>query len=112
MRTKNFARIGLSLSLCIRDVLEGLVTEDEIVCILTATLFDGLDEAIEYYGESYWGSYSEEEVREVLGNLWPRILQPRGYGILVSQADGYWLDLPVNYTGRPQKIVGDEIVWA
>lgn len=78
--------IGLSLSLCIKDVIEGRVSVEQIDSIIANTRIEGpedLDDVIEVYRHSYW--YADPDRAERLTrNLFrlgvisqPRIQNPR-----------------------------------
>ena len=89
------ALIGKSLSFCVRDVVKGDVSIDDVVCIITNTQFDTIDEAFSYYRDSYWRFCDPTNLKEILTQLWPRIMQPRYWGINVNIAHGYWIDTNV-----------------
>jgi hypothetical protein len=73
--------IGLSLSLCIMDMIEGIVDPDNVLFIYTATSADfpiQLEDIAERYGQSYW-SQDPELGRKLLFDLWEagKIIQPK-----------------------------------
>lgn len=66
---KGNAMIGLSLSLCIRDVLEGKVAQSDIEHIVAGTCAGNLEafqEVLAGYAEGYWRKAPEEGVRIAL----------------------------------------------
>lgn len=88
--------IGLSLSLCVIDIIEGKVNADDVICIVTSTAFSSPEEAVKAYG-GYWESEqtTKEAVLDMLQKLWPIVFQPRmiygGRGHMISA--GYWYNV-------------------
>jgi hypothetical protein len=86
--------IGLSLSGCIKDILEGKEAPDYIVA---GTRFRTPEEAYgttigDGYGLTYWDRWPKEEVLNCLHKYWDLIVQPRlmggpfvSFGLNVSQ---------------------------
>jgi hypothetical protein len=88
--------IGLSLSGCIRDMVEGRVDPSCVKMIVAGTKWNfpaQLEEAIENYT---YGGYSKEyeiKFRETLEffHYSGRLIQPRNYGIPAANvAGGHW----------------------
>lgn len=69
--------IGLSLSACISSILKGDVKENEVICIISSTLFDSIDDMIEQYSAFYWARYDKTQVRNLLIRLHGVIYQPK-----------------------------------
>jgi hypothetical protein len=93
----NKAYIGKSLSFCIKDILDGKKTTNEVACILTCTTFISTEEAYKHYGKQYWGDHSYHAIISLLDDLWDRIVQPRFWGISIHQYDGHWMEIPASY---------------
>jgi hypothetical protein len=58
--------IGLSLSLCVKDVLDGYVTTDDIERIISGTCAGSpavLEAVLDYYAKKYWSKAPAEGVR-------------------------------------------------
>lgn len=76
--------IGLSMSFCVKDILEGKVDLDEVEKIITGTKIKNeqdLEEVVKQYSEVYWRS-NPPKAMEILAVLWGsgRIDQPRTRG--------------------------------
>lgn len=89
--------IGLSLSFCVKDILNGKINIDEVSAIVTSTAFKSVEECIKMYYMGYWEQYTKSQVREVLTNLWPIIFQPRLSGDITEHrghmlSHGWWVD--------------------
>jgi hypothetical protein len=85
--------LGLSLSFCVRDILEGKVSIDDVECIISCTRFENASQAFDFYINDYWSKYPKETVNAVLMEVWPLVFQPRfnnerGHTI----ANGYWFN--------------------
>lgn len=110
-------KIGLSYSRCIRDIVEGKVSIDDVLVIIARTDFDPHDDkqwkAIwQGYGGGTdnnsmrglfsgslpeWGGYSDEDedrFRSVSIELWERGLfhQPRKFGAHPHRRREFWLE--------------------
>ncbi len=91
----NYGRyIGMSLSFCVKDILNGKIRIEDISGIISSTKVESCEKAFEYYA-SYWGKFaSKETCMETLKKVWPLVFQPRlnnnheGHYI----THGYWLD--------------------
>ena len=102
-------KVGLSLSRCVRDVVEARVLYEDILCIIARTDFDPHNNAhwnqiwdgYNYGGMSHpeWAGNTEgEEVyRNVVTQLYDggKIHQPRQFGSHVPRLPYYWLDCVV-----------------
>ena len=103
MVTKKY--VGLSLSFCIKNILDGDVKIEDVFCIVTNTGFSSIDGVIENYCKDYWRDYPKDKVKELLEKLWPIIYQPR----LVEEdsmclvAHGWWLDTATGKLGLTKK---------
>ena len=89
-------KIGLSLSNCVRDLLDGKINIEDVQCIIAGTCIkDGnWNDLVKIYSESYWYKYMEKDIWAVMEQLIPIIYQPR----LVEKpapniSKGYWIDL-------------------
>ena len=88
--------IGLSLPLCICDILDGKVDVNDIACIVTSTAFKSVDEAVEVYYDSYWDTVPKVQVAYLLRGIWHIIAQPRIYSPVTHRGHmighGHWVD--------------------
>ena len=86
--------IGLSMSFCIRDILDGKVKIEDVVCIVANTAFSSIELLIENYSVDYWHAYAKDDIQALLEKLWPTIYQPRMVypDSMFSIAHGYWFD--------------------
>ena len=110
---------GLSLSLCVREILAGEASEESVTAIIGATKFDSPESAVKHYSGLYWREYDQEEVMALVTRLWPKVVQPRLHGYEPHNiADGHWLDeSPVMIEGewmhkwvKPGKADPEEII--
>lgn len=93
--------LGLSLSFCVKDILEYRIDINNIAAIVTSTAFLEMEDALRYYG-IYWRALgSPEVIRKVLAKIWPLVFQPRlanehhpGHSIV----HGHWVDLSTGET--------------
>ena len=102
-------KVGLSLSRCVRDVVEARVLYEDILVIIARTDFDPHDDdhwrqiwdGYNYGGMSNaeWEGNTEGEAvyRNVVTQLYDggKIHQPRRFGNHVPRMDYYWLDCSV-----------------
>ena len=102
-------KVGLSLSRCVRDVVEARVLYEDILCIIARTDFDPHNDAhwnqiwdgYNYGGlsnpEWYGNTEGEEVYRNVVTQLYDggKIHQPRRFGSHVPRLPYYWLDCVV-----------------
>lgn len=70
-------KIGLSLSMCVKDILEGNVALEDVSKIITGTAFLTMEEAIKQYSLLIWYRYPQQDVVRVVTALWPVVYQPR-----------------------------------
>lgn len=109
------AKIGLSYSRCVRDIVEGKVSIDEVFVIVSSTNFDPTSDAQwnkVWYGygadggdaDSWalpeWEAFDsshEDMFRDVSIRLWNegKLHQPRKFGALPHRLPYTWLDLTV-----------------
>ena len=105
-------KIGLSLSRCVRDIVNGVVDIADVLVIIARTDFDPRDD--EHWlgiwkgyggghtmGHSFsnleWNEFSAEDearVREVCVQLWEtgRLHQPRQFGAHPHRRQEFWLE--------------------
>lgn len=95
-------KIGFSLGRCVRDIVSGKISEDEVAFIITATNIreiEQLDQVIEdyMYRNDYLVGLDEAECKRVAQNLWNsnRLIQPRREGIHRHKqpANSIWVDM-------------------
>lgn len=86
---------GLSFSMCIEDILLGLVDEDDVEGIIAGTKCvtpADWEKTIAYYRESYWDMNPDKG--ELIARrfiMQGKVYQPRVYGeALPSLMDGVW----------------------
>jgi hypothetical protein len=90
--------IGLSLSLCVADILAGKVKESEVALIVSGTkaeTYDSVLNVVDGYAGTYWRS-NEREGWRIAFRLWGagKIVQPRIWGVSPhSIAAGHWIDV-------------------
>jgi len=94
-------KIGLSLSRCVRDIVEGRVDIDDVLVLITRTDFDP---TVQEQWDSIWVGYisynpewrglEHDAVRDVVLRLWDsgRIHQPRQFGAHPTRRREYWLE--------------------
>ena len=95
--------IGLSLSLCMQDILKGDVKIEDISAIVASTAFKDTTEALLAYYDYYWANITFlKKCDAILKNIWPIVFQPRlnvgkenHIGHTVTK--GHWLD---TFTGQ------------
>jgi hypothetical protein len=94
-------KIGLSLSRCIRDIVEGHVDIHDVLILITRTDFDPtVDEQWGNIWQGYttispeWYGLQEEDVRGVVMTLWQagKIHQPRQFGANPVRRREIWLE--------------------
>lgn len=92
--------LGLSLSLCMKDILAKKVELTEISAIVTSTAFESWQEAFEHYFISYWSEFADEETcKQMLQEVWPYVCQPRlAVGMTAHRGHstircGWWINL-------------------
>lgn len=94
-------KIGLSLSRCVRDIVEGRVNIDDVLVLITRTDFDPMvDEQWTSIWNGYtiynpeWAGLEENDVKSVIMQLWDdgKIHQPRKFGAYPRRRPEYWLE--------------------
>ena len=95
-------KIGLSLSRCVLDILEGTVKTNEVLVIVARTLFDYEDpkswkSVFDSYRNTYWSAFSDEEIDAVMRDLWyaGKIHQPRRFGGYAVRTEHAWINVHV-----------------
>ena len=102
------AKIGLSYSRCVRDIVDGKVNIGDVLVIIARTDFNP---TIDEQWASIWGGYrmrsgwsnpewasyedeDEEKFREISIELYEtgRLHQPRQFGANVARLPYYWLE--------------------
>ena len=94
-------KIGLSLSRCVRDIVEGQVNIDDVLVLITRTDFDP---TVPEQWDSIWDGYTSmnpewynlehDAVYAVVLDLWNtgRIHQPRKFGFKPPRRREFWLE--------------------
>ena len=90
------SKVGLSLSLCVSDILRGKVREEEVKEIIAGTMAstpEDIDRIIKEYGRTYWHD-NREEGEAIARRLFEagKVKQPRTKGSTPHSASGLWLD--------------------
>lgn len=94
-------KIGLSLSRCIRDIVEGHVDIRDVLILITRTDFDPtVAEQWASIWEGYtsfnpeWADLEHDTVQNVVMRLWEsgRIHQPRKFGFNPPRRREFWLE--------------------
>ncbi len=94
-------RIGLSLSRCVRDIVEGHVDIQDVLILITRTDFDPtVDQQWDNIWEGYntlspeWYGLEEQDVKNVVMTLWQagKIHQPRQFGAHPVRRREIWLE--------------------
>lgn len=85
--------IGLSMSFCIKDILEERIPVEKVIAIIAGTNMESVDQAIRSYGDLYWANYEKDRVYNVLTGIWGRVIQPRQNKVkfLHTIATGHWI---------------------
>jgi len=94
-------KIGLSLSRCVRDIVEKRVDIDDVLVLITRTDFDPtIPEQWDSIWQGYqyqnpeWRGLNHDRVLEVVTELWEtgRIHQPRKFGARPRRMPYYWVE--------------------
>lgn len=94
-------KIGLSLSRCVRDIVEGRVNINDVLVLITRTNFDPYNpEQWDDIWDGYnrinpeWYGLDRDAVTTVVFSLWDagKIHQPRKFGARPSRRREYWLE--------------------
>ena len=95
-------KIGLSLSRCVQDILEGTVKPDDVLVIIARTMFDyekpeKWKPVFDSYRNTYWHAFSDDQITEVMNYLWHsgKIHQPRRYGGYAVRTQHAWINVHV-----------------
>ena len=85
-------KIGLSVSMCIKDILEGIVEEEDVLCIIDSTCALRAKQLEKYYCSTYWAK-DPTEGAAILHRMFYKIYQPRlrGNEPPVYTAGKHWL---------------------
>jgi len=95
-------KIGFSLGRCVRDIVMGKISEDEVAFIITATCIrevEQLGPVIQdyMYRNDYLAGLNEEDCQRVARSLWDnsKLIQPRREGIHRHKqpANSIWVDM-------------------
>jgi len=98
-------KICLSLSRCVRDIVEGHVDVEDVLLLITRTDFDPtVDEQWDNIWAGYttinpeWYDLEHDDVKSVIMNLWEdgKIHQPRKFGARPRRLPYYWLETVVS----------------
>jgi hypothetical protein len=94
-------KIGLSLSRCVRDIVEERVDINDVLILITRTDFDP---TVQEQWDSIWDGYTSmnpewydlehDAVYAVVVDLWNtgRIHQPRKFGYIPARRREFWLE--------------------
>jgi hypothetical protein len=95
-------KIGFSLGRCIRDIVQGKISEDEVAFIITATNIREVEQlapVIDDYmfRDEYLYGLDETECQRVAQSLWDsnKLIQPRRQGLHRHKqpANSIWVDM-------------------
>lgn len=95
-------KIGFSLGRCVRDIVMGKISEDEVAFIIGATCIrdkEQIDNVIDDYllRDEYLYGLDEAECKRVAHSLWDsnKLIQPRREGIHRHKqpANSIWIDM-------------------
>ena len=107
-------KIGLSLSRCVQDILEGTVKAEDVLVIVARTRFDFDDEKswdgiYNGYSYNFWNGYTKEQVSEVVGELWRsgKIHQPRKFGGYAVRTNQVWMNIHMEPQSEAAKLAFD-----
>jgi hypothetical protein len=97
--------IGTSLGRCLRSILKGEVSEDQVFLIVTGTRAHTVDDYLKVIEEYYYERYGEydmsqwtyDEVKNLATRLWSngKIHQPRNFGAepFFRIGDTLWIEI-------------------
>lgn len=99
--------IGLSLSYCVKDILRGKVSENEVHLVIAGTSFRTdivFEENLSHYEGTYWAPYGMSspwtwgQGSEIARRLWyggkifePRVWNPRDENAAPNIGHGHWV---------------------
>lgn len=95
-------KIGFSLGRCIRDIVTGKVSEDDVAFIIAATNIREIEQLASVisdymYRREYLDGLDEEECQRVAQSLWDsnKLIQPRREGIHRHKqpSNSIWVDM-------------------
>jgi hypothetical protein len=95
-------KIGFSLGRCVRDIVKGDISEDEVAFIITSTCIREIEQLApvinDYmFRDDYLYGLDEDECQRVALSLWEnnKLIQPRREGIHRHKqpADSIWVDI-------------------
>lgn len=98
-------KVGLSLSRCIKDIVQGQVDQDDVMIIITRTNFDfTMSESYKAAYEGYssyagdpWAGLDQDKVIDTLISMYEdgKIFQPRAYGTFPApvHTNRHWMEL-------------------
>ncbi len=95
-------KIGFSLGRCVRDIVNGVIDEDEVAFIIAATCIrekEQMDQVIEDYTfrNDYLAGLNVDECKRVAHSLWDnnKLIQPRREGIHRHKQpeNSIWVDM-------------------
>lgn len=95
-------KIGFSLGRCVRDIVMGKISEDEVAFIITATCIRDIQQLgpviSDYmFRDEYLYGLDEDECQRVAQSLWDnnKLIQPRREGIHRHKqpANSVWVDM-------------------
>ena len=95
-------KIGLSLSRCVRDIVEGRVDINDVLVLITRTDFDPTEQNqwdniwIGYQSlNPEWYGMDHDATKSVVMELWNtgKIHQPRKFGARPFRRSEYWLEV-------------------
>lgn len=95
-------KIGLSLSRCVRDIVEGRVAQTDVLVLVCRTDFDptvdlqwnSIWQGYNSYMNPEWRGLDHDAVKPVVLELWNegKIHQPRKFGAHPRRLPYYWLE--------------------
>jgi len=95
--------IGLSLSMCIKDLIENKLGNDaQVLVIVSGTMFPEVNGNIDFeevynmyaVNRGYWKKYTKEQVKAAFDAV--KVFQPRYHGqVPPNISNGHWVELPL-----------------
>ena len=110
-------KIGLSLSRCVRDIVEGRVAIEDVLVIIARTKFDATDpKQWTSIWEGYrrtnaeWQGMEKTATHKVILDLWNqgKIHQPRQFGAYVVRTSKVWLEAMLPSEELEQNLAAQE----
>lgn len=93
--------IGLSLSLCVQDILNNDIDINDIEKIIAATKITderSMEEVLDYYMERYWNN--NPKAIGIVHQLWKKVEQPRVSGSKMPVRSAIWVENESEITWR------------